>query len=215
MRKSSVVAALLAIAATPAMAQDHAVGVRLGMLGLGVEYSYRINEFITVRGGVNGASYSFDETESGIDYEFDLDFDTLAVGVDIHPFRNRFRVSVGAMKNDNGLSASSTAGQDFDIGDETYTANEVGRLSGRIGFDSAAPYAGVGWDWMRDRKVGLALDLGLLSQGSPKVSFSASGPIASNPDFADDLAAEEAEVQEELDDFDLYPYAMLGVVFRF
>ena len=43
----------------------------------------------------------------------------------------------------------------------------------------------------------------------------ADGPIASDPQFMDDLAAETLELQQSLDDLDVYPYAMFGVVVRF
>ena len=96
---------------TQALAQDHAVGFRVGMLGLGVEYAYRVSDRISVRGGLNGSGVSFDETESGIDYGFDLDFDSVSVGVDVYPLKSKFRVSAGALKNDSGLSAIASPGQ--------------------------------------------------------------------------------------------------------
>jgi hypothetical protein len=204
-----------AVTALPASAEDHAVGARLGLLGIGVEYSYRLNDRILIRGGLNGSGYSFDETESGIAYAFDLDFDSLSVGVDFHPLKNAFRVSAGLLQNDSGLTAIGIAAQSFTIGDTIYQPADVGTLSGRIGFDGTAPFFAVGWDWLREKKVGFALDIGILDQGPPTVVLSASGPIASDPDFASDLAAERAELQQSLDDLDIYPYAMFGVVFRF
>jgi hypothetical protein len=215
MRSLIVSIVLLAGFSTQALAEDHAVGFRVGMLGLGVEYAYRVSDRISVRGGLNGSGISFDETESGIDYGFDLDFDSVSVGVDVYPLKGKFRVSAGALKNDSGLSAIASPGQNYTIGDGTYTANEVGTLTGRIGFDNTAPYLAVGWDWLHDKKVGVALDIGLLKQGAPVVSMRADGPIASDPQFMDDLAAETLELQQSLDDLDVYPYAMFGVVVRF
>jgi hypothetical protein len=203
------------VVSTEAAAENHAIGGRVGLLGVGVEYSYRLNDRITVRGGLNGSGLSFDETESGIAYTFDLDFDSLYAGVDIHPLKGKFRVSVGALQNDNGLSATGLLVQNVTVGDTTYQASDVGSLYGRIGFDSMAPYLGFGWDWLHDKKVGLALDIGVLSQGSPTVTLGATGPIADNPDFIEDLATERAELQQSLDDLDLYPYAMFGFVVRF
>jgi hypothetical protein len=198
-----------------ASAENHAIGGRIGNLGLGVEYSYRLNERLTVRAGLNGSGFSFSETESGIDYSFDLDFDSLYAGIDVHPLKGKFRVSVGALQNDSGLSATGLLAQSVTVGGTTYQAEDVGTLFGRVGFDSVAPYLGVGWDWLHDRKVGVALDIGVLSQGSPIVTLGANGPIASDPDFISDLATERAELQASLDDLDLYPYAMFGFVVRF
>ena len=217
---------LLAIAATfvaglaavpsPALAEDHAVGARVGLLGLGIEYTYRISDRLAVRGGLNGSGLDFDETESGIDYGFDLDFDSVAFGVDFHPFRGAFRVSGGVLQNDSSLSAVSRDSSTFTVGDTVYTAAEVGTLYGRIGFDdSTAPYLGLGFDWLRQKKVGLTLDFGLLEQGSPLVTLRADGPIADEEAFAADLAAEEAELNASLDDLDVWPFAMFGIVVRF
>ena len=206
---------LLAGFSAPALAENHAIGFRMGMLGLGVEYAYRVTDRIAIRGGLNGSGFGFDETESGIDYGFDLDFDSLSVGVDVHPLKGTFRVSAGLLRNDSGLMATGAPAQNFTIGNTTYTAAEVGTLTGRIGFDGTAPYLGVGWDWLHDKKVGVALDIGLLKQGAPVVSMRVDGPIASDPAFIDDLGIETLELQQSLDDFDLYPYAMFGVVVRF
>ena len=210
---------LLSLIVMPALAQDRgrdqSVGLRIGMLGVGVEYSYRLTDRVTVRGGLNGSGYSFDETESGIAYAFDLDFDSLSVGVDVHPMKGKFRVSAGLLQNDSGLTAIAAPAQSFDIGGTTYQPADVGTLSGRIGFDSTAPYLGVGWDWLHDKRVGLAFDLGLLKQGAPVVSLAANGALAGDAGFIADLESERVELQSSLDDFDLYPYAMFGLVVRF
>jgi hypothetical protein len=198
-----------------ALAEDHSVGAKIGLLGLGVEYSYRINELITVRAGLNGSSYTFDDTKSSIDYELELGFDSLSVGVDFHPTKGAFRLSVGALQNDNSIVAQSNPTQSFNVGGTTYTAAEVGTLRGAIVFDSFAPYAGLGWDWMRDRAFGVSFDLGLVSQGAPTVRLSATGPILGDPQFQSDLATEQRELQGSLDDFDLYPFANFGFIFRF
>lgn len=206
---------LCAALSTTARAENQAVGFRVGMLGLGVEYTYRLTDRIAVRGGLNGSGFSFNEADAGIDYGFDLDFDSMSVGVDVHPLKGKFRVSAGLLRNDSGLQGTAAPAQNFTIGDTTYAASDVGTLTGRIGFDSTAPYLGVGWDWLHEKKVGVALDIGVLNQGAPIVSMSATGPIADDPGFRDDLAKETAELQRSLDDLDVYPYAMFGVVVRF
>lgn len=215
MRVLPIMFVLCAVLSQTAVAEDHAIGARIGMLGIGVEYSYRLNERIAVRGGVNGSGFSFDEIEAGIDYGFDLDFDSVSLGVDIHPFKGKFRLSTGLLKNDSGLSAIATPGQSLTIGGTSYAGSDVGRLVGRIGFDSTAPFVAVGWDWLHNKKLGIALDIGVVSQGSPIVSLRADGPIANDPGFIADLAVETLELQQSLDDFDLYPYAMFGLVVRF
>lgn len=204
-----------ALIANSAAAEDHSVGAKFGLLGLGVEYTYQINELVSARASINGSSYSFDDSKSGIDYSLSLDFDSIAVGVDFHPGNKSTRFSIGFLSNDNAINARNNPTQSFNIGGTTYTAAEVGTLSAGIGFDSVAPYAGIGWNWMRDKNVGVTLDIGVVSQGSPSVRISADGPILGDPQFNADIAAEERELEADLDDFDLYPFASLGFVFRF
>ena len=200
---------------SPAYAEGHSIGGKAGLLGLGVEYSYSISERIAVRGALYGSGYSFDATEGGIDYDFELDWDSLAVGVDLHPFTGPFRLSVGLLANDNSLSATSTPSQPVLVGNTLYTPAEIGTLSGSVGFDGTTPFVGFGWDWSKSKRVGFSLDLGLVSQGSPNVTLAATGLLVSDPNFSADLAAEEAELESALDDLDLLPFASFGVTFRF
>lgn len=215
--KARIITGLLAtfLATSATAQQEHALGAKIGLLGVGLEYTYRINDLISARASLNGSSYSFDDSKSGIDYSLSLDFDSIAVGVDFHPGEGATRFSIGLLSNDNAINASSNPTQTFDIGGTTYTAAEVGTLRAGIGFDSTAPYASIGWNWMREKSFGITLDIGVVSQGSPGVTLSADGPILGDPQFADDIAAEELQLEEDLDDFDLYPFATLGFIFRF
>lgn len=213
--KRCALVVLLGLAAAPALAEDHAIGIRAGLLGIGVEYAYRLTDRLSIRGGLNGSGLDFDETDSGIDYRFNLDFDSLAVGVDVYPRKNVFRLSGGLLRNNSSLSATSVPGQSFTIGGTVYQPSDVGTLRGSIGFDGTAPYLSLGWDWFHKKKVGFALELGVVDQGPPDVSLRADGPIATDPGFMADIAAEEVELRDSLDNLDVYPFAMLGIVIRF
>lgn len=208
-------AIVLTVFSTSAQAQDNSVGVKLGLLGLGVEYGYRISDRLTVRAGLNGSGISTDETESGIDYEFDLDFDSIAVGLDVHPLKSAFRVSFGLLKNDSAITARAVGNGTYTIGDTTYTGAEVGSLRGRVGFDGTAPFVGIGWDLRYEKRVGVSLEFGVVDQGAPRVSLSADGLLADDPDFQADLVTERGQLQSDLDDLDLYPFASVGFAFRF
>jgi hypothetical protein len=205
----------LALVQFEAAAQEHAVAGRAGLLGLGLEYSYGINDRVGVRGMLYGSGLSFDATESGIDYDFDLDWDSLGVAVDFHPFAGPFRLSAGLLSNDNSLRASSTPAENVVIGDTSYTPDEIGSLDADIGFDGTAPMLGIGWDWSKSKRFGFTLDLGLVKQGAPNVALSANGGLVEDAAFEADLEAEEAELREALDDLDLVPFVSLGMSFRF
>jgi hypothetical protein len=197
-------------------AEDHGVAFKVGLLGLGVEYTYTLSERLGVRGALSGSQYGFDASESGIEYDFDLIWESLSVAVDYHPRMGPLRLTFGVLSNDNGLEATSRLSGSIDVGGTTYTPGEVGTLRAGVGFDSTAPFAGIGWDWSRSKsRFGMSFDIGVLSQGSPVISLTADGGLVSDPAFQSDLEAERLQLQSELDDFDLMPFATAGFVFRF
>jgi len=199
-----------------ARAEGHAVAAKAGLLGLGAEYAYALNERIGLRAGFNGSDFGFDGEESGISYDFDLIWDSLSLGVDFHPRSGPFRVSAGVLSNDNGMRATSRISGNTVVGGTTYTPAEVGTLRAGVFFKSTAPYVGIGWDWSRSkRRFGVSFDMGLLSQGSPRVALSADGSLISDAAFLADLEDERIELESGLDSLDLVPYGTLGLVFKF
>jgi opacity protein-like surface antigen len=215
--KRSLVLALLALPpASTAFAEEHAIGLKVGALGLGAEYTYQLKDRIALRGGVYGSQVGFDATESGIEYEFDFVWDSVSAGVDFHPLKSALRLSVGLLKNDNGLEAVSRPTGNVTVGDTVYTPAQIGALQGTIRFDDTATFVGVGWDWSRDRRLfGMSFDLGLLKQGDPVVTLRGNGTLLGDPAFEQDIRAEEAELAASTDDFDVIPFVAVGLLFRF
>jgi hypothetical protein len=209
-------------AAAPALGQDaggaagkNALALQVGALGLGLEYSHAFGDRLAFRGAVYGSQVSFDGDEEDIEYASDLIWDSIALGVDFHPGNGAFRLSGGYMQTDNRVEAVAAPTTPEEIGDTTYTPAQLGTLNGLVTVDDSAVYGGLGWDWSRDGGFGVSLDLGLVSQNSPVVELRATGTAASSPAFQQDLAAEEARIQEDLEDVDIVPYVTLGFVFRF
>lgn len=215
MQVRAAVASILLLVSGSVLAEGHAIGLKAGVLGLGLEYTHELSERIALRAGINGSQIGLDGEESGIDYDFDLVWESLSIAVDFHPLTTALRVTGGLLRNDNRLEAVSRSSGNVTIGDDTYTAAEIGTLTGRFGFDDTALFAGVGWDWSKRKRVGMSLDLGLLDQGAPSVRLRGSGTAFGNPAFEADIAAEEAQLAEDLDDLDLLPYLTLGLVIRF
>ncbi len=211
------VVSVLVLAQSAAFAEGHAVAAKVGALGLGLEYSYQVSERFVVRAGVNGSQVGTDAEESGIDYDIDLVWDSLSVAFDFHPTRGPLRLTAGLLKNDNRLETAARLSGNTTIGDETYTPQEIGSLTGEVGFDGTAAMAGLGWDWSRrSDRFGISLDLGIVSQGDPTVDLRAEqGTLVGDASFQADIAAEEAELLDSLEDLDLLPYFSLGFVFRF
>ena len=208
--------ALVAGLATPAVADDDFwVGVKAGTLGLGVEATWRPSRYIDFRVGANKFSYDDDGTEAGIDYDTELDLQSLYATANVRPPLSPFRFTAGIVSNGNELNLASRSTSTFDIGGSTFTSAQVGQLQGGVEFDSVVPYAGIGFDFRLFDTLGLNLDAGVLFQGTPQATLRATGPIASDPQFQSELALEQQELQDAVDDYELYPVISLGFSFNF
>ena len=168
------------------------------------------------RAGRPRGDLGFGQEESGIRYDFSLVWDSWSVAADFHPLKGPFRVSGGLLGNHNRLEASSRPTADITVGNNVYTPAEVGMLTGRVSFRRASPFVGVGWDWWRRKKFfGTSLDLGVLSQGAPKVSLVGSGTLLGDPQFQTDIETERGQLADALGRLDLVPYLAVGFALRF
>ncbi len=131
-----------------------------------------------------------------------------------HPFSGTFRFTGGLLynKNELNLTGKPSSGSTYVINGTTYTAAEVGTLTGKLTFNSTAPYLGIGWGNRPGGKLGLTADIGVLYQGSPKLALAATGAAAG---LDSDIEQERRSAEEDLNDFKWYPALSLGVYFRF
>lgn len=202
--------------APPAHADDNVwIGAKAGTLGLGLEGTWRPVPYLDFRAGFNTFSMDDERSEAGIDYDVDLDLSTFYATANLRAPLTPFRATVGVFSNSNEVALASRDSSSFTIGSTTFTGDEVGTLRGDVGFDSIAPYAGVGLDFRFIDRIGLHFDAGVLFQGTPELALNADGAIASDPTFQAELEAERAELQDELDDFELYPVVSVGLSVNF
>jgi hypothetical protein len=191
------------------------LGVKAGTLGLGVEGTWRPLPWFDLRAGLNKFEYDDDGTEAGIVYDATLDLGTTYATANLLLPGSPFRLTAGVYDNGNELRLVSRDTGPVEVGGTTFSGAEVGTLRGVATFDDVAPYAGIGLDFGLFGKVGLNLDLGVLLQGDPDVALSADGPLANDPTFQESLAAEQAELEDEVDDYKAYPVASLTLTFQF
>jgi hypothetical protein len=213
------VAFLVAIAAPNLFAEgsNFALSAKAGTLGLGLEGSTSLNPNFNARVGANTFSYDYGNTASGIKYDVDLKLLTLAGLVDWFPFSNGLRLSAGAMVNYNELDMNATSSSSYEIGGTTYTPADVGTLSGNLDFNRLAPYLGVGFGnpFEKDSSWSFNFDLGVLFQGSPDLSVSTTGALATNAAFQADLEKEKQDLKNTLNEFKYYPVISFGITYRF
>ena len=218
-KKVTVVVALVMFAmSTAAYAQNTSIGVRGSTLGIGVEGERTLTDSLGIRGGVNYFTYSYSGAEADIEYDFDLDLMSAPILVDWHPFKGSFRISGGVLLNGNEINATAKPIGSFDIGDGTYIpTTDIDTLKGKIDFNAVAPYLAFGWDtcFGKESGFGFVFELGAVYQGTPEADLSVTGPIASDSMFQSNLAAEEADLQDALDNFKIYPVVSVGISYRF
>ena len=213
------VAAYLVCSGLPVYAEGgkFAMALKAGTLGGGIEGIMKLTDQFNARLGINMFEYSYGGTESDVDYDINLSLFTVAAILDWFPFQNGFHLSGGMMSNQNEVAIEAKAAGSYTIGDTTYTSAQVGSLTGNIDFNDVAPYFGLGWGtpFGKGNHWSLALDLGAIYQGSPNVSLSTNGTLASNAAFQADLAREQSNVEDALDSFQFYPVASIGVAYKF
>ena len=75
----------------------------------------------------------------------------------------------------------------------------------------------MGWDtsFGKSKAFGFLFEIGAMFQGSPNVGLTASGPIANDPGFQNDLNQEKQNIEDEVDSFTVYPLIAIGFCYRF
>lgn len=217
-RKLSPVIGIAALLTAPLTQADGlAMSGKAGTLGLGVEVSGGPGAHFNARVGANYFDYDYSDEYENIDYDMELDLRSVAAMLDWHPAGGSFRLTGGMLFNQNEIHAEAKPEGSYEIGGTDYPAALVGDLTGDIGFDDYAPYVGLGWASGNggDGGFGMSLDLGVAYQGSPDVALAASGPIAADPGFQSDLAAEQQALADDLEDYKYYPVVAVGFNYRF
>ncbi|HET7605351.1 MAG TPA: hypothetical protein VFK28_04705 [Sphingomicrobium sp.] len=219
MKLKLLFAAVAVAAATPAFAQSSpgvSVGVTGGTLGIGPEAAYRFSNTLGVRGNATFLGVGRSVESDDIDYDGDLKLASGGLMLDLHPFGGGFRVSAGARINNNRVSLKATPTSDVEVGGETYTPAEIGVLSGKVEGNSLAPTLTIGWGGRMTRGVHFGIEAGGMFQGSPRVrNLTATGMLASDPEFQASLREEAREIENDIDQFKIYPILQIAVGYRF
>ena len=193
------------------------VTAKVGTTGLGGDVTVPlVSNWLNLRAGYNFGSLRPSITEAGIKYKADVNFESVPILLDLHPFHGNFRVTGGVFYNKNDMDLSSTVdastvGLGLGAGTATLNAN----VSWSKEF---APYLGIGWGNAADDNtldlpiaVGFSLDIGAFYQGSPNVFLTDSTGLVP----AADLAREQQQLEDDLDGFKFYPVITLGIHIRF
>lgn len=208
---------LSTLSVLPAVAESGvALGAKIGTVGLGGELSVYTLPRLNLRGGFYLVQGNVHGVINDVDYDFDIGLRHEALLLDWHCAANGFRLTGGAVFNQNVLDLEATPNKDVTIGDTRYPAGTLGRLYGTLEFDPVGPYLGVGYGnpFSGESHWSFSFDLGVIFQ-SYTVELEADGPLAGTPQFQADLQQEESDIQDFFDRYQIYPILMFGVAYRF
>jgi len=224
-----------------ASAAELGVGLRASTLGLGAELSITMLDGLNLRIPVSGFNVSDDVTEDDIRYDADLELLTVGLLADYHVFGGGFHVTGGVASNGNKLkllASEETGNESFQVGTQTYVSdpNDPFELRAGLDFNSVAPYLGLGWGNAAsgDGALYFKFEAGALFQGSPQASASASGSVCNDSSqtcsvtsfdvesndpraqqFRLELERERQTIEDQIDEYDIYPVVGLSVGYRF
>ena len=138
---------------------------------------------------------------------------SMGIFLDWHPRKGTFRASIGLLSNQNAVELHATPMLSVRIGGTTYASHEIGTLSGKVKFRSTAPYLGIGTGNAvgATHRLHFLFDAGVIFQGSPTVTLSATNPIVS----PQDLGIEGNEISDDVKWFRIWPVFSFGLAYRF
>lgn len=157
-----------------------AFDVHASTLGFGVGFAIPVTENISGRLSLSKYNYAFQNTSDQIKFDSTLKLESVAALADWHLFSGYTHLTAGLIYNNNSFDMNATpTGGSYTINGHTYTTSEVGTLNANVTFNKVAPYLGFGWSG-RAGKTGFSFksDIGVMFQGSPKSSMTASGAAA-------------------------------------
>ena len=223
MRKRFAAAALAPLLFLPGVSSaDSSIGLRAGSLGLGVELSYAVSQRFALRLATDAYTRNFTSTQQDIEYDGKAKLKTISFLADLFPFANNFRISLGVFSNGNKITGTGTpTGGTFVIDGVTYQASDVGTLDAEVTFKKTVPYFGIGYGRPINSGLSFIGDLGVMFQGSPTATLTAScggaAPVGSPQCDAirSSVANDQATVNEDIKKFKYYPVLTLGLSYTF
>ena len=196
-----------------------AIGAEFGTAGIGPAAIFTASEHFTATVGYTWFNYTYNTSSSDTDYNGKLKLSNLQAIANWHPFAGTFHLSAGFFISDNkvDVTAKAKSGTTYDIGGTTYTADQVGSVSGNVKLaKNAVPYIGLGWA-KKPLKGGLGFfaDIGVVFSSTPQTKLIATGPIASDTTFQANLQKEENNINHDLKPLRYYPVVQAGLMYRF
>ena len=172
---------------------------------IGGDIGWDILPTLSARLGYSGGSVNYDVDTTDVRYNGKLKLSNVSGLIDFSPF-GPFRVTAGLMGGGNKI-------------DVTGTPAAGGSLHGTVKpGNQAAPYLGFGYGNVAGAGVNFYFDIGVMFQGSPKVTLTADCTGLSGAQctqLQNTAATEKQRLQDKLDVYKYYPVVNVGITIGF
>ena len=208
------------------------IGFKIGTGGIGFDVATPLYKRLGLRGGAGFFSYTYNGTINSEPVNASLKLDNAELMLDVFPFNGAFRLSAGTtVYNKTGLNGTLniTGGNATTIGNTTYVSSPTKPIAGNLAAAfgaKAVPRFTLGWGNMvpRSGHVRFETELGVEVIGSPTVAWTFTGQgcttncSAASPTYvpiaASDVAAQNASLQNDLNDLKVFPIFSIGLSYK-
>lgn len=193
------------------------LGGQLSTNGWGADIRYVFNKTFTLKAGVErlNLSSTMDFSESGIDYNVDLDYRTggIFLMTDINYTRNLY-VTLGAAQNSLNPKITGAAANDVQYGDIVIPAAMIGDFTFTLSPSmKISPYAGLGFRGFMGAKerVVCFVETGFYYLGPPDVTIEATGLLAPT---ADPTLGQNETFEKQFSQYKFYPVLKFNLAIK-
>lgn len=211
MKPSTIISFALAIAATGS-AGAAGIGVRAGTNGIGADIGWGIAPTLSGRIGYSWLdNVTVDVNTTDVNYSGSLKISSVSGLLD-WSLLGPFRITAGITSGNNKIDVTGVP--------TNAAASAAGSLSGTIKpGKKTAPYLGIGYGNVAGTGVNFYVDIGVVFQGSPKSTLTATcSPTATSAQctsLQSSVAAEQAALDDKISKYKYYPVASIGITIGF
>lgn len=211
-----------------------AVGIKMSLLGAGVETATPLTTHFNLRAGFNIFDYSGKFHSDGLTYTANLNLRSIQLNFDWFPFHNGFHVSPGLLVyNGNRAYAnlSVPSGQLFHLDHNTFRSDPQDPIRGSasVKFRKLAPALLLGWGNLLGRRphhFSVPFEFGVVFHGQPDFALNLTGsgcdaqnigcePIDADSEGKKDILQERARIARTVSTFEYYPVVSVGLAYGF
>ncbi len=192
-----------------------------GTTGIGGQAEFIVNDYLTGRVsgdwlGVDVSANTINLDDVNIEYAGRGNWTTVGAFADVHPFKSGWFLSGGVFQGNRNASFAGVPTQNIVIDGMTFTPDQIGTLHGNAKLPGTSPFAGLGWDQAQHPRRGWTFRfLAGAAFGGPKVTLWDVGPNSNLPIVQQWTLKEEADAQDQVNGYKVYPVVQIGVGYRF